>query len=196
MTRPRLATAFAALLLTAVPALAQQKIAIANPIKILNELQETKDINQTMTDQQAVFKNNVGTREQELKDLQTQRDQLKPDAPQWAEKNNELVQKKAVAEAWAQETQRGMQRKFRDQAKRMQEKITATIAKIAAAKKIDLVLADQKPEVSDDQLEKMQPQQIMGVLFGRNILFAGDSLDITQEVITELDKIYKTPAPK
>lgn len=192
----RLVTTAAALLLSAVPALAQQKIAIANPIKILNGLQETTDINKTMTDEQAVFKNDLAKREQDLKDVQTQRDQLKPDAPQWAEKNKELIQKKSEGEAWAQNTQLDMQRRFRDQAKRMQAKIDSAISKVAKDKKIDLVVADQKPEINDQMMEKMNPQQIMGVLFGRNILFAEGAPDITQDVITELDKIYKTPAPK
>ena len=192
----RLVTVAAALLLSAVPVLAQQKIAIANPIKILNGLQETNDINKTMTDEQAIFKNDLAKREQDLKDAQTQRDQLKPDAPQWAEKNKELVQKKAEGEAWAQNTQLDMQRRFRDQAKRMQAKIDSAISKVAKDKKYDLVIADQKPDINDQMLEKMNPQQIMGVLFGRNILFADGTPDITQDVITELDKIYKAPAPK
>ena len=191
----RLVTAAAALLFCAVPALAQQKIAIANPIKILNELQETKDINGAMTQEQTTFKGDLAKKEEELKGIQGARDQLKPDAPQWAEKNNELVQKKAMAEAWAQNAQLDMRRRFRDQAKRMQGKIDVAINTIAKNKKIDIVVADQKPEVTDQMLDGMNPQQIMGVLFGRNVLYADNALDITQEVIAELDKVYKSPAP-
>ena len=185
------AIALSALMLAAVPAFAQTKIAVANPIKILNELAETKDINKAMEGEQATFKAQAGDRDQKLKDLQAQRDQLKPDAPQWADLNKQLVQQRADAQAWAQSTQQELQRKFRDQAKRMNDKITAAIKDVAKAKGIDLVVADQKPEINDAQMEQMNPQQVMQILFGRNVLFAADSLDLTQETIAKLDAAYK-----
>ncbi|HEX8324524.1 MAG TPA: OmpH family outer membrane protein [Tepidisphaeraceae bacterium] len=189
--KSRLPIALAALLLAAVPAFAQTKIAIANPIKILNELAETKDINKAMEGEQAGFKAQVGEREQKLKELQAQRDQLKPDAPQWADLNKQLVQQRAEAQAWAQTSQQELGRKFRDQAKRMNEKITATVKEVAKAKQIDLVLADQKPEVSDQQMDSMNPQQVMGLLFGKNVLYGSEAIDLTQETIARLDATYK-----
>lgn len=189
--KSRLPIALAALLLAAAPAWAELKIAIANPIKILNELSETKDINKAMEGEQAAFKAQAGEREQKLKDVQAQRDQLKPDAPQWADLNKQLVQSRAEAQAWAQTSQQELQRKFRDQAKRMNEKITATIKEIATSKQIDLVLADQKPEVSDQQMDQMNPQQVMGLLFGKNVLYGSESIDLTQETIAKLDATYK-----
>jgi Skp family chaperone for outer membrane proteins len=183
--------ALAALLCVAAPALAELKVGVANPVKILNELAETKDVNKAMEGEQATFKQQATDRDSKLKDLKAQRDQLKPDAPQWADLNKQLVQQQAEAQAWAQQTQMELQRKFRDQAKRMHEKISVALNDVAKAKGIDLVLADQKPEVSDAQMEQMNPQQVMGVLFGRNILFANTTLDLTQEVIAKLDAAYK-----
>jgi len=165
-----------ALLVVAAPTFADVKIGVANPVKILNELAETKDINKAMEAEQATFKQQVADREQKLKDVQAQRDQLKTDSPQWADLNKQLVQQRADAQAWAQQSQIELARKFRDQARRMNDKITATISDIAKAKGIDIVLADQKPEISDAQMEQMQPQQVMNVLFGRNILFSNPSL--------------------
>lgn len=191
MTKSRNLIALAALLLVAAPAMAELKVGVANPIKILNELAETKDVNKAMEGEQANFKQQAGEREQKLKDLKAQRDQLKPDAPQWADLNKQLVQQQAEAQAWAQQTQAELQRKFRDQAQRMHEKIAAALKDVAKAKSIDLILADQKPEVSADQMATMNPQQVMGILFGRNILYSADTLDLTQETIARLDAAYK-----
>src|SRR5438128_1493679 len=95
--KSRLPVALAALLLVSAPALAELKVGVANPIKILNELAETKDVNKSMEGEQAAFKQQAGDREQKLKDLKAQRDQLKPDAPQWADLNKQLVQQQAEA---------------------------------------------------------------------------------------------------
>ena len=191
MTKSRNLIALAALLFVAAPAMAELKVGVANPIKILNALAETKDVNSAMEGEQANFKSQAGERETKLKDLKSQRDALKPDAPQWADLNKQLVQQQAEAQAWAQQTQAELQRKFRDQAARMHDKIDAALKEVAKAKSIDLILADQKPEVSADQMASMNPQQVMGILFGRNILYSADSLDLTQETIARLDAAYK-----
>jgi Skp family chaperone for outer membrane proteins len=128
-------------------------------------------------------------------DDQDQRDQLKPDAPQWADLNKQFVQARTEAQTWQQTTQQELARKFRDQAVRMNEKITKEIAEVAKAKGFDMVLAEQTPELNNEQLASMQPQQVMGVLFGsRNVLFAAGTTDLTQDVITKLDAGYKSPA--
>lgn len=183
--------ALAALMLAAAPTFAQTKVATANPIKILNELAETKEINKAMETEQAAFKQQVSDREAKLKDLQAQRDQLKPDAPQWADLNKQLVEQRTQAQAWAQTSQQEQARKFRDQAKRMNDKIIAAIKDVATAEKIDIVVADQKPELTDQQMENLNPTQVMQALFGRNVLFAADTIDLTQKVIAKLDAAYK-----
>ena len=180
-----------AVLLAVAPSWADVKIAVANPVKILNELQETKDINKAMEAEQATFKQQVADREQKLKDLQAQRDQLKTDSPQWGDTNKQLVEQRSEAQAWAQQSQIELARKFRDQARRMHDKIVATTTDLAKSKGIDVVLADQQPDVPDSQMEQMNPQQVMNLLFGNNILYHSDALDLTQEVIAKLDAAYK-----
>jgi len=183
---------FAAMCLFAasVPSMGQTKIAVANPIKILNELAETKDINKAMESEQATFKQQAGDREQKLKDVQAQRDALKSDSPQYLDLNKQLVTQRTEAQAWAQQTQLELGRKFRDQAKRMNDKITTAITEVAKAEGYDLVLSEQKPELTDAQMEQMNPQQLMSVLFGRNPLYKSDAIDVTQKIIAKLDAVY------
>jgi len=173
-----------------VPSMGQTKIAVANPIKILNELAETKDINKAMESEQATFKQQAGDREQKLKDVQAQRDALKSDSPQYLDLNKQLVTQRTEAQAWAQQTQLELGRKFRDQAKRMNDKITTAITEVAKAEGYDLVLSEQKPELTDAQMEQMNPQQLMSVLFGRNPLYKSDAIDVTQKIIAKLDAVY------
>ena len=189
--RCRPLAAFSALLMLTSPAWADLKIAVVNPIKVLNALAETQDLNKAMETGQAAFKADGQSRQQKLTDLQAERDRVKPESPQYVDMTKQLTQARADLQAWATTKQQDMQRDFRDKAKLMNDKINAAIKDIATTKKIDLVIADQKPELTPQQMETMQPQQIMGVLFGRNILFSADSMDLTQEVIAKLDAAYK-----
>ncbi|HEY0007176.1 MAG TPA: OmpH family outer membrane protein, partial [Tepidisphaeraceae bacterium] len=128
---------------------------------------------------------------EKLNAVKTQRDQLKPDAPQWADLNKQFVQLRSEAQAWEEQTKGELSRKFRDQAKKMNDKITSAIDEVAKAKQIDLVIAEQKPEVNDQQMDQLNPQQIMNVLFAsRNVLYKNEALDLTPEVIAKLDATY------
>jgi Skp family chaperone for outer membrane proteins len=182
--------AWICLLAMTAPSMAQTKIAVANPIRILNELAETKEINQSMETEQGSYKQQAVVREQKLKEVQAQRDALKSDSPQYLELNKQLVTLRTEAQAWQQQTQLELARKFRDQARRMNDKISAAISEIAKAEGYDLVLADQKPELTDAQIEQMTPPQLLNVLFGRNLLYRNDTTDITQKVIAKLDAAY------
>src|SRR3954470_11870497 len=68
------------------------KVAIANPAKIFNEIQETKDLKAKMEGDRKNLETQEQTKRQELKDLQAQRDTLKPDSPQYAQLNQKLLE--------------------------------------------------------------------------------------------------------
>src|SRR3954454_1103748 len=63
------------------------KIAVANPARIFNEIQETKDLKALIESKTKNLEQDRFTREQKLKDLKALRDQLKPDAPQYADRD-------------------------------------------------------------------------------------------------------------
>ena len=170
---------------------ADAKVATVNPVKVLNALAETKDINSAMNTEQQTYQQQGQDREQKLKDLKAQRDQLKPDAPQWSDLNKQFVAMQADAQAWAQTAQQELQRKFRENAKRMNDKIAAGVAEVAKTKSVDLVIAEQKPEVGEADIEKMNPQQYMSLLFAQNVIYKSDAVDLTQDVIAKLDSDYK-----
>src|SRR5262245_27634749 len=97
----------------ACPAAAQNtptRVAIANPARIFNEIQETKDL-------QAKFNNdlsalNVQKKEKELKlnDTKSARDAVKPDSTTWAERNEELMRLAVEYEVWQRVTQADLER--------------------------------------------------------------------------------------
>src|SRR3954470_11290515 len=84
------ATAAIALFVTASPARAQAagggtNIAVVNPAKAFNDMQETKDLKQKLDAERVAFENEAKARQQKVNDLRSQRDLLKSDSPQYGE---------------------------------------------------------------------------------------------------------------
>src|ERR1700761_3755647 len=90
----RFAAAMLALLCisTMLSAQTAPKIAVANPAKIFNELQETKDLKAKMDDDGKTLQATDADKRQKLKDLQAQRDTLKEGTPQYDDLNKQLME--------------------------------------------------------------------------------------------------------
>lgn len=179
-------------LLSAGVCFAQPKIAVANPGKILTELAETKEFNAGMKSEGEAIQQQLAARNAKLKELEAQKESLKTGTPQWDEVNKQIVAQKNERDNWLQNTNMEMTRKLREQAKRIHDKIDAAIAEVAKAKGFDLVLAEQRPEFTEQQQEQMNPQQYLQYLFAGNVLYKVEAVDITQEVIAKLDAAYKS----
>jgi Skp family chaperone for outer membrane proteins len=173
------------------PTLAQNapKIAVANPSTILMNLQETKDMQARLDQEKKTLGNIELDKRAKIKDLTSARDALKPDAPQYAEKNKELQAAQVDLEVWGRIMQADGQRTFKQQLKQLYDKVTAGVAEIAAEKHIDLVIAEIKPEIPEN-LDQVNPDQLRALMTQRNVLFVASQLDITQDVIAAMDAKY------
>jgi Skp family chaperone for outer membrane proteins len=178
------------MMFTGASALADVKIAVANAGKVFSEIKEKKDWEQKMQQDQKSLQDELFTRQQKVKSLTEQRDNLRTDSPQYADKDKELQGAKIELEVWAQEEQAEQLRINKIQTKNLFDKIVNAVAEVATQKGIDLVLADQKPEVPDNFMDQANLQQVRELLSSRNVLYSSPSVDITQDVIADLDAKY------
>ncbi len=183
------------LALTAAPSfgadtIAPTKTAVANAGKVFTEIREKKDWEQKMATDSKTIQDTAFQKQQKIKSLTDQRDNLRADSPQYADKNKELQAAKIDLEVWAQIQQGDMQRQNKVQTKALFDKIVNAVAEVATAKGIDLVVADQHPDVPDDFMEKANLDQVRALLAQRNVLYSAPQVDITQDVITAMDAKY------
>jgi Skp family chaperone for outer membrane proteins len=181
------------LLSFAVPAAAQTssaKIATANPARIFNEIQETKDL-------QAKFNADLGTlneqrkqKELQINDTKAARDSLKPDTAQWSERNQELVRLAVEYEAWQKIVQADLERQQKMQMRAIFDRITETVGQVATTRQIDLVIAEVRPELPES-LDQMNTNDLRARLISRNVLFSVPQVDISNDVIAAMDAKYK-----
>jgi Skp family chaperone for outer membrane proteins len=189
-TRSTCALILAGLLISGANAMAEVKIAVANAGKIFSEIKEKKDWEQKMVQDQKTLQDTAFQKQQKVKSLTEQRDNLRTDSPQYADKDKELQTAQIDLEVWAQIQQADQQRTNKTQTKALFDKIVNAVAEVATAKGIDMVIADQHPDVPDDFMQKATLEQVRALLGQRNVLYSSPTVDITQDVITSMDAKY------
>jgi Skp family chaperone for outer membrane proteins len=174
---------------TAVPS-GPVSIAICNPARIFQDMQETQDLRQSMEAEGKAFMEKKSEYENKLRELQSSRDQLKSDSPQYVQRNQELLKVATEFEVWGKVTQADVQRNQKIRMKALFEKIQEAVAKVAEQKQIDLVISEQKPEVPDN-IDQVNVDQLRAILNGRNVLYHTPRVDISNDVIAVLDSDYR-----
>lgn len=186
-------TLVVALALNLSPARAQSaqptKVAIANPAKIFQQLQETNDLKAKMENTRKTLEQQEFERRQKIKDLEAQRNQLKPDAPAYQERQHELLQATMEFQVWGQMMQADVQREQKQQMKSLFDKITTAVTEVATQKGIDLVIAEQRPDL--DNIDQLNVEQVRALINTRNVLFSAPQIDISNDVIAAMDAKYK-----
>jgi len=174
----------------AVSADAPAKIAICNPARIFQDMQETQDLRQSMEAEGKSFMEKKTEWETKLRELQSNRDQLKNDSPQYNQRNQELLKVATEYEVWGKLTQADVQRNQKMRMKALFDKIQAAVSEVAEQKGIDLVISEQKPEVPDN-IDQINVDQLRAILNGRNVLYHSARVDISNDVIALLDSRYR-----
>jgi Skp family chaperone for outer membrane proteins len=167
------------------------RVGVCNPAKVFQALDERKAIEDRMTEERNKVKSDATKRKLEVDDLKTARDQLKPESPAYQEKTNQMMEKAIQFEVWARVKEAEMGRAEKEQIRGLYEKIRDACREIAAEQKLDLVLAERKPEIPAN-MEQLNPKQLGDLLMANDVLYMNEKADVTQEVILRLNKKYST----
>jgi Skp family chaperone for outer membrane proteins len=166
------------------------RIAVADASRIFNEMQERKDIQVSMQSELERLNAQNKERTDELRKLQAQRDQLKPDTPQYDDLNEKLNDGAIEFRSWQAQATAKAERSQKRQVKALFQRVEAAVAEIATQQGYDLVLTKQRPELPDN-LDAVKYEQIVAALSARNVLYASPKADISDAVIAALDAKYK-----
>jgi Skp family chaperone for outer membrane proteins len=193
--RSILAFAFAAVsALVAAPFAAAQdvpRIAVVNPAKVFNEMQETKDLKQKMEADRKTITDEGQRKGQDVEDAKKRRALFNEGTDDFNKANKEYLEKVIAAQAWQELIKADLQRQQKSQMKNLFEKIEQATKEVAEAKKLDLVIVEQKTDLPSD-LDQINVDQLRGLINQRTVLYNNGRLDITNEVLARVDAKYKT----
>jgi Skp family chaperone for outer membrane proteins len=167
------------------------KIAVANPSRILQQMQETQAKNTALQQEQAGL---AAENKKRIEDIEAAQDKLvkfsKKGTPDFNEQANKLLEMRVQLQVWGEMKKSELGRRHKEEIKALFEKIQATIAQIAQERKIDLVITDFSTDIPDD-LDAVTPEQLHQMISQKNVLFTGKGVDISAEVTARLDAAYK-----
>jgi len=153
-------------------------------------MQETKDLKQSMENQRKQLESDANARQQKVKDLQAQRDLLKPDSAQYQDADKSFMKEAIEYDTWSKITTAQIQGQQKQQMKVLFDKIVSTTGQVAQQRGFDLVLTDQRPDLPEN-LQAINVDQLRAILNGRNVLYTNNKVDITGDVVAALDASYK-----
>ncbi|HLL88211.1 MAG TPA: OmpH family outer membrane protein [Tepidisphaeraceae bacterium] len=190
LIRPLTVTLLAALLVPTLAHAQAQRIGVVNAGRVLNELQEFKDFNQKRESDAASLNQQGQQRQQKLRQLGTDLQALRQGTPQYEDKAKEALQLQIESKNWFDLTRAEQERQGKEKLLELFTKMQDAVAQVAKERGLDLVLAQQGKELPPT-VEQLNVQQLEAALGQRNVLYVGDKVDISSDVIAKLDAAYK-----
>lgn len=189
-----LLTAALGLALTPAAASAQtaQKVAVVNVGKVFNSMQEKKEIQQKLETETEKLQSDNKTHQAELQQMQEMiRNGPKPGTQQYDDLVHQLDEKTAQYAAEFKVHQVELTRSQTRQLKELYDKISDAVANLAKQQGISLVIAENQPEFPND-VSDMNPDTLSQMINQRNVMFVSPDIDLTAQVVTQLDAQYKS----
>jgi Skp family chaperone for outer membrane proteins len=164
------------------------KIAVANTARIFNDMQETKDLKQQLEARHTEVSNEESDRKAKIQQMEDNIKELRPDNPQYQKSLEDLDKAMAEFEAWGKVVQLEAERDQKHTMVMLFDKIQATVTQVAKDDQIDIVIADQGPEIGNT--EGMTFDQLRALINQKDVLYTSKRADISDEVLTRLDAQY------
>lgn len=194
LTTP-LAALCAVALFAATPMIAAaQNIGVVNIQKVFNDLREVKDIKTQFSAKAEQLQSQKAAAESRVKGLTESRAQFKPGSTEYDNTNKEIVKLVTESQVQLQIAQAELTQQQKVQTKQVFDKIDAAVAEVAKAKNLAVVVSQLAPELSQEMMERANPEQLNQALFSRSVLYAAPNVDITADVVTKLDAGYAAPS--
>ena len=158
-------------------------------------MKETKDLETRFQAKADELKNQQTAAQSKVKALQDQRALFKAGSAEYENANKEIMCTAIEAQTTLQLTQQELVQEQKRQTRAVVDKITTIVGKLAADKKLSLVLTQTVPQdVNEEQFDRLTPEQLNQLLSARNVLYVAPENDLTTAVITAMDAGYTPPA--
>lgn len=164
-------------------------IAVVDVVRIFDECAQIKDLNTLLKDRQAVNNKEAEAKQKALAEKETELAAFDPTSADYATRRKELTRLQIEFSAWAQVTREDMKRDHFNWTRIVYEESVVALGEISKERGLSLVL--QKREFKPDVIVDLDVEKLRQMIHGRGVVWANESMDITQAVIDRMDAKYK-----
>jgi Skp family chaperone for outer membrane proteins len=168
----------------------QSSVAVCNVVKVFSEYNRAKAMQKELEAQRKAMETQNLRRKKAFKSMETALKGINPGTPKHAEELNKLRRAAIEHKVWIEMEQAQILSKHALLMRDMYDSLRKTVAAIAKARRVTLVL-----QMDGASLTGRNSQEMMTQISGRKVLYAGSQIDITAELIQKLNASYK-PAPR
>jgi Skp family chaperone for outer membrane proteins len=172
------------------PAAARTKstvIAVVDVKKVLDNIKENVQVQAEVQSLVDGLEADAASRQKELKKMQEDLQLLPPDGAEYSRREADLEQKVVYFKAWREFEQRKLDHERTLRWELLYKRMLDAVGRVAQQNGADLVL--YKEAVPD--FRNAEPRQVSEAIQLRKVLWAGDDLDLTSQVVQMMDNDYK-----
>ena len=162
------------------------RVAVVDLQQVIDQSAQQKAFQQQNAAKGEELKAENDRRRSELQSMLTQLEPLNPGSEPWLAKRDEIQEKQTSLQVWVQVAEQQANLERARQFATLYMAASEATAKVAQAQGVDLVL--QGGAMPD--LMRLNPEQLQSVAQNRKVIYAADTLDITQAVLARIDAEY------
>ena len=162
-------------------------VAVVDIQKAFDALAEKDQIEADLRTKAEQLKQLEDDKKKKIRDIQADLEILAPDTEPWLRKKDELDKALIELQVWRTFETNNLNNERGVQVENLYRKMIDSIGKVAKANGYDVVLFKEKPV----RFAGAKPEQIPALIQVRKVLWAADELDLTDQVITDMNNQFK-----
>jgi Skp family chaperone for outer membrane proteins len=163
------------------------KVAVVNLREAYSKLAGTKELQSHLGKMQSDLEAMQNSHKAQIEDFQHQINNVKVNSQQHSDMMDKLDDMQLDFKRQETLQQVKMVRAQNHQIVAAYKAIQGTVADLAKKRGFDLVLVNTDTDVPDNAGDIANQETVANLIFGRNVLFASDKINITADVITAVD---------
>ena len=167
------------------------KIGVVDISGVFEKYQKRIDLDQELKEQEQGFQDEINKKRKEIIDLDEET-QLLDLGSESRSKNENLMERKNVElEGYAKFAERQLLKKYKDFFENTYQEVVQKVEEIGKQNNFDLIIKKEEPNLESGQISDLQFK--IGI---RTVLYHSESVDITSDVIDNLNASYSKEKEK
>jgi Skp family chaperone for outer membrane proteins len=167
------------------------KIGVVDISGVFEKYQKRIDLDQELKEQEQGFQDEINKKRKEIIDLDEETQLLDLGSESRSKNENLLERKNVELEGYAKFAERQLLKKYKDFFENTYQEVVQKVEEIGKQNNFDLIIKKEEPNLESGQISDLQFK--IGI---RTVLYHSESVDITSDVIDNLNASYSKEKEK
>ena len=165
---------------------APTRVAVCDVVQVFNNNQKSKDLQAMLDEKRQELEAEDQRRQQEIQNVAMELNAYKEGSEQYEQTLERVQRLRLERKNWAEFQQALIAREYQRFTREMYQEIVGVIEAVSRQRGVDMVLFYEKEMQFDED-----PRNLVNVIQRRKVLYAADSVNLTDEVLAELNSAYQ-----